>query len=161
MGRTRCPWEACSAQPGCQGQVSVGCRAHMQWELHSTAAFPLCTALLLGAGCGFESLFCLKAGDKHPGDNQGFISPPAGAEKSSCRPSRDCSGLTGQVPPFPDPETFWASPGHPCQASQIQTRLFSNSSHHTHSQQLKPKAWLCFKQLHRPIPVSQVMPGFT
>lgn len=125
VARTRSSWETCSAKPwpvavGCQGQVSVGCRTHLQWEALSTAAFPL-RMTAPGAGCGFESLCYLKAGDKCPGDNHGFVSSPAGAEKLGCRRSWHLPGLTGQVLPFPDPETFWACPGHSCQASQIQT----------------------------------------
>lgn len=136
-----------SAEPTCSGECSA------------LQLFP-CMALLLGAGCGFKSLFGLKAGDKHPGDNQGFVSSPRGAEKLSCRPRWHFPVLTGQGPSFPDPETFWASPGHSWQVSQMQTWLFSHSSHHTHSWQHKPKVWLCLQQLHRSIPVSQLMPVF-
>lgn len=157
VGRTGSLWEACPAKfwpvaAGCQGQVSAGCRAHMQWEVLSTAAFPL-RGSAPGGWVWFQVSFLSQGWRQTPLEvTKALFHHQQGQGKLSCRPSWLFPGLTGQGQSFPDPETFWASPGHPCQVSQMQTWLVSHSS---------PKVWLCFQQLHRSIPVSRCLTAFT
>ena len=66
------------------------------------------------------SVFFLEAGDGHPRDNHGFVSPTAGSQ-IPLQTLWDFSGLEGQATSLPAPEMFWASPTRPCWISQTRS----------------------------------------
>lgn len=128
---------------GCQGQVSAGCRAHMQWEVLSTAAFPL-----QDCSWGLGVVSSLSQGWRQTPWRQPRLCFMASRSRETQRQSRlALPGLTGQRPSFPDPETSWAPPGHPSQVSQIRPDCFL-TPHITHTPGNTKQRCGCAPQIH-------------
>lgn len=150
VGRTGPLWESCSAKPwpvavGSQGQVSAGCRAHMQWEVLSTAAFPLQDC---SWGWVWFPVSFLSQGWRQTPWRKPRLYFMASRSRETQRQSRlALPGLTGQRPSFPDPETSWAPPGHPCQVSQIRPDCFL-TPHITHTPGNTKQRCGCAPQIH-------------